>query len=165
MKRAHVGHIIKKPCLDKDILNIYRPVSNLSYLSKTIERVVAARLSAHTLSVISVCSISLRTSQTTASRRPLSACRMTSCVQWTTRTLSSCYYWTCRLHLILWTTMSHDVGVGQIAFKWFKSYLSDRVLRHLLAPLRVGFLKVPYLVRCWFLSMQHHYQKSFGTTT
>ena len=47
LKRAHVRPIIKKPGLDKDILNNYRPVSNLPYLSKTIERVVAARLSAH----------------------------------------------------------------------------------------------------------------------
>ena len=43
LKRAHVRPIIKKPGLDKDILNNYRHVS---YLSKTIERVVAARLSA-----------------------------------------------------------------------------------------------------------------------
>ena len=33
--------------LDKGILNNYRPVSNLPYLFKAIERVVAARLSAH----------------------------------------------------------------------------------------------------------------------
>ena len=129
LKRAHVRPIIMKPGLDKDILNNYRPVSNLPYLSKTIERVVAARLSAH----ISACPTSLRTSQTTASRRPLSVFSMTSCVQWTTRTLSSCYYWICRLHLILWTTnvmlhrLTHDVGVGQTALKWFKSYMSDRV--------------------------------------
>ena len=47
LKRAHLRPIIKKPGLDKDILKNYRPVSNLPYLSKTIERVVAARLSAH----------------------------------------------------------------------------------------------------------------------
>ena len=46
LKRAHVRPIIKKPGLDRVILNNYRPVSNLPY-SKTIERVVAARLSAH----------------------------------------------------------------------------------------------------------------------
>ena len=100
LKRAHVRSIIKKPGLDKDILNNYRPVSNLPYLSKTRD----CRLTC--LSVISACPTSLRTSQTTASRRPLSVFRMTSCVQWTTRTLSSCYYWICRLHLILRTAMS-----------------------------------------------------------
>ena len=47
LKRTHVRPIIKKPGLDKDILNNYRPVSNPPYLSKTIERVVAARLPAH----------------------------------------------------------------------------------------------------------------------
>ena len=45
---AHVKPVIKKPSLDQDILNnYYRPVSNLPYLSKIIECVVAARLSAH----------------------------------------------------------------------------------------------------------------------
>ena len=47
LKGAHVRPVFKKPTLDKDILNNYRPVFNLPYLSKTIERVVAVRLSAH----------------------------------------------------------------------------------------------------------------------
>ena len=47
LKGAHVRPVIKKPSVDGDILNGYRPVPNLPYLSKTIERVVAARLSAH----------------------------------------------------------------------------------------------------------------------
>ena len=47
LKGAHVRPLIKKPSLDKDILNNYRPVSTLPYLSKKIERAVDARLSAH----------------------------------------------------------------------------------------------------------------------
>ena len=36
LKRAHVRPVIKQPGLDNDILNNYRPVSNLPTLSKTI---------------------------------------------------------------------------------------------------------------------------------
>ena len=39
--------VIKKPSIEKTTLKNYRPLSNLPLLSKTIERVVAARLSAH----------------------------------------------------------------------------------------------------------------------
>jgi len=38
---------IKKPNVDPEQLKSYRPVSNLSYISKTVERVVAKRLTAH----------------------------------------------------------------------------------------------------------------------
>ena len=47
LKGAHARTVIKKPSLDKDILNNYRSLSNLPYLSMTIERVVAASLSVH----------------------------------------------------------------------------------------------------------------------
>ena len=43
-KLAHVRPLIKKPSLDSNTLNNYRPVSNLSYVSKVIENVVASRL-------------------------------------------------------------------------------------------------------------------------
>lgn len=46
-KLAHVRPLLKKPGLDVDCLNNYRPVSNLSFLSKQTERVVAARLTEH----------------------------------------------------------------------------------------------------------------------
>ena len=46
-KSAIVKPLLKKPSLDKDVLSNYRPVSNLSYLSKLIERIVASRLKAH----------------------------------------------------------------------------------------------------------------------
>ena len=47
LKGAHVRLLIKKPSLDYDILNNYRPVSTLPYLSNKIERAVDARLLAH----------------------------------------------------------------------------------------------------------------------
>ena len=42
-KRAITRPLIKKPSLDTSDLNNYRPISNLSFLSKTVERLVDAR--------------------------------------------------------------------------------------------------------------------------
>ena len=47
LKKAIVRPILKKNGLDKDVLNNYRPVSNLTFLSKIIEKVVASRNTAH----------------------------------------------------------------------------------------------------------------------
>ena len=44
MKQALVTPLLKKDDLDREVLKNYRPVSNLSFLSKVLERVVAARL-------------------------------------------------------------------------------------------------------------------------
>ena len=39
--------LIKKPGLDQEILKNYRPVSNLSFLSKVIEKVISVRILKH----------------------------------------------------------------------------------------------------------------------
>jgi hypothetical protein len=46
-KQSIVTPLIKKPSLDKENLNNYRPISNLSFLSKLVERVVKNRLDQH----------------------------------------------------------------------------------------------------------------------
>ncbi len=46
-KHSLVTPLLKKPSLDKDNLNNYRPISNLSFLSKLTERVVKSRLMEH----------------------------------------------------------------------------------------------------------------------
>ena len=43
LKHACVIPLLKKPALDPDATNSYRPISNLSYLSKVVERVVDRR--------------------------------------------------------------------------------------------------------------------------
>ena len=43
-KYAIVSPLLKKPFLDPDELRNYRPVSNLTFASKVIERIVASRL-------------------------------------------------------------------------------------------------------------------------
>ena len=46
-KHAHVIPILKKSSLDKEILKNYRPVCNLNFISKILERVVAVQLQTH----------------------------------------------------------------------------------------------------------------------
>ena len=48
LKEATVRPLLKKPSLDIDVLAHYRPVSNLTQLSKTLEKVIAQQLLIHT---------------------------------------------------------------------------------------------------------------------
>src|SRR6218665_2469550 len=43
-KHSLVTPLLKKPSFDKEILSNYRPVSNLSFISKLTERVVLSRI-------------------------------------------------------------------------------------------------------------------------
>jgi len=47
LKESVISCLLKKPTLDKDELSNYRPISNLSLISKIIERVVKSRISDH----------------------------------------------------------------------------------------------------------------------
>ena len=47
LKHANVVPVLNKPSLDKDLMQNYRSVSNLTYLSKMLEKVVAKRLLDH----------------------------------------------------------------------------------------------------------------------
>jgi hypothetical protein len=46
-KIAHVVPLLKKPSLCKETMKNYRPVSNLCFISKLLEKVVASRLKSH----------------------------------------------------------------------------------------------------------------------
>ena len=46
-KCAHVNLVLEKTTLPKEELNSYRPISNLSFIPKILEKVVANRLSSH----------------------------------------------------------------------------------------------------------------------
>ena len=47
LKHALVFPRIKKPTLNPEVVNNYRPISNLPYISKLVERVVARRFKSH----------------------------------------------------------------------------------------------------------------------
>ena len=46
-KCAQIQPLLKKPTLDPDILKNYRPVSNLPFISKVLEKVVDTRIERH----------------------------------------------------------------------------------------------------------------------
>ena len=47
LKKALVRPLLKKPSLDQELMKNYRPVSNLPFISKVIEKAVAAQLKDH----------------------------------------------------------------------------------------------------------------------
>ncbi len=47
LKKAHIRPLTKKPKLDKEVLEKYRAVSNLPFLSKILEKVVATCWEGH----------------------------------------------------------------------------------------------------------------------
>ena len=47
LKFAHITPLIKKQSADPDVLSNYRPIANLKFLAKTIERAVAAQVRSH----------------------------------------------------------------------------------------------------------------------
>ena len=46
-KQALVQPLLKKPSLSTDDLNNFRPISNLNFISKILEKVVASRIQSH----------------------------------------------------------------------------------------------------------------------
>ena len=49
LKHAHIKPRLKKPSLDPELLSNYRPVSNLPFISKIMEKVVNTRIEQHLL--------------------------------------------------------------------------------------------------------------------
>ena len=108
-------------------------MSSLPYLSKTIEHVVAARLSAH-MSECNLCvpnqsaykpNHSAETALVCVHNDILCAMENQNIVIMLLLDLSATFDTVD--HNVMLHRLSHDVGVGQTALKWFKSYLSERV--------------------------------------
>ena len=47
LKTAIIKSLLKKPSLDKNLMTNYRPISNLPFLSKILEKVVLHKLLSH----------------------------------------------------------------------------------------------------------------------
>ena len=93
LKGVHVRPVLKKPSLDTAVLNNYRPVSNLLYVSLQRDCLLTCQ------STILACMTSPHTSPITALRWLLSVYRTTSCSQRTIKMLSSWCFLIYRLHL------------------------------------------------------------------
>jgi hypothetical protein len=132
MKVANITPLPKKDGLDQEVLKNYRPVSNLSFASKVLEKIVAKRLDEH------LTKNSLHSKQQSAYREHHST---ESALMKVTNDLlealdkgSSCVLVLLDLsaafdtidHAILLERLHHTFGISGTALAWFRSYLEQR---------------------------------------
>ena len=131
-KKALVSPLLKKVSLDHELLNNYRPVSNLSFISKLLEKVVADRLRSHMdangLNEIFQSAYKKKHSTETALIRVqndiLCALDSQNAVALILLDLSAAF--DTIDHALLLHTLSSNIGVKGSALDWIKSYLTDR---------------------------------------
>lgn len=131
-KRAIIRPLIKKPGSNKEILKNYRPVSNLGFLSKLLERVVSSRLDDHLEcnGLHDVYQSAYRQNHSTETvllrvqTDILSALDRGSMVILMMIDMSAAF--DTLDHHILVKRLSHTFGIRGAALRWIESYLSDR---------------------------------------
>jgi hypothetical protein len=132
LKMALLSPLLKKLTLDSDILKNFRPVSNLTYVSKLIERIVAVRFTEHmqknNLHEKYQSAYTKHTSTETAVTKVydaiLKALDDKQCAVLVLLDLSAAFDTVD--HSILLKRLEKRTGITGDALQWFKSYLSDR---------------------------------------
>jgi hypothetical protein len=131
LKRALVTPILKKRTLDCSILKNYRPVSNLPFISKIIEKAVLAQLSDHMEHHNLYCPVqsayrpkhSTETALLKITNDVLVALDSGKCVILTLLDLSAAF--DTIDHNILISQLRKRIGVEGSALQWFSSYHTD----------------------------------------
>ena len=131
-KTALVRPLLKKPSLDRDIRSHYRPVSNLSFLGKVLERTAAVQLTKHMMTHVSMNDTSLHFAASTAWTRHRSRYRTTvmraiddGCgVLLVLLNFSSAF--DTLDHEMLLQRLEESVRMSGITLPWMKPYLRGR---------------------------------------
>ena len=132
LKTATVKRLLKKPSLDKNLLKNYHPISNLSFLSKILEKVILHKLFAHLQAN--------NLSNPFQSAYRVGHSTETVLLHVVNDILSALDNDSISVLLLLdfsvaFDTIDHQIllsclyslfGIQSAALKWFKSYLSDR---------------------------------------
>jgi len=151
LTQAIVKPRLKKPTLNPDDVNSYRPISNLSFISKVVERVVAARLSANfesQLRSVVKSPSSYRANHSTETAitavydeivRAVDSGDMCALVL---LDLSSAFDTVD--HETLLTVLRRRFGISGVALDWCRDYLSDRTQTFQAGPQLSG----PHNVQC-----------------
>ena len=131
-KTALVRPLLKKPNLDREDFKNYRPVSNLPFVSKVLEKTVSTRIENH------LSSFSLNDNLQSAYRSchstetallrvhhdVVSALDNGNCVVLVMLDLSAAF--DVIDHEILFNRLKHSFGIDGEALSWIKSYLHER---------------------------------------
>ncbi len=133
-KSAVVLPLLKKPGLDLKIEN-FRPISNLHFVSKLVEQVVANQLQCHLSNNNLLPSVqsayrkhhSTETALLKVRNDLLMAMNKQHVSLFVLLDLSSAF--DTLDHQILLRTLEYDFGIKSVALLWFKSYLSNRSQR------------------------------------
>jgi hypothetical protein len=132
MKAAIVKPRIKKQGMDADDMNSYRPISNLSFISKVLEKLVAVRANAHMTehnlyeehqSAYKI-GCSTETALVKVKADILRAFDKREGVLMVMLDLSAAFDTVC--HQKLLEVLKARIGLEGRCLDWFKSYLSDR---------------------------------------
>jgi hypothetical protein len=133
LKKALILPLLKKSGLDIEVLKHFRPVSNLTYISKLIERLVASRFVSYIVNnnlqeVLQSAYTKFHSTETALIKVQndiLEAIDGKKCILLVLLDLSAAF--DTIDHKILLSRLSSRYGVKGTALKWFESYLSDRV--------------------------------------
>ena len=140
VKLAHITPLVKGDSLDPDNLTNYRPISNLSFIGKLIERIVLKRLNDHmdinNLHMPQQAAYKKHNSTETLLIRIVNdliiASDEKSCTVVMLLDLSAAFDTVDHTKLI--TILEKEIGVSGTALNWFRSFLSGRAQKVKIGP-------------------------------
>ena len=132
-KRAIVRPLVKKPGLDTEDLKNYRPVSNLSFLSKMLEKIIEKRLNDH-LTQNSLCD-SLQSAYRSGHSTETALLKVQNDIAVALDNKSMVVLVLLDLsaafdvidHTVMLKRFQHSFGITSNALKWIHSYHTERV--------------------------------------